>query len=352
MLQEVYGDDSLSLSTCRCWYLRAKEGDKTGCDKECPGHQPTARNLANVRVVQEVLDHDRRATVQQVAAQVHTNTGVEISTGSIHNILRLDLQVKKKAPKFVPRVLTQEQKDLRVSVCRRNLKETQDPLFLWSVITGDESWFSVLEPKLKQSSCQWMGAKEKRPKKALHSRQAKKTMMEVFFDDQGVIHLEFFPPRMTVTSKVYVGVLARLREAIRRKRPQLWMDNSYCLLHDNAPGHTAVPTFAAMVETSMKTVDHPPYLPDLAPADFWFFPLLKGNIRGKIYPSVPALQDALMVEISKIPRSAFHDCIHNRLPNRWRKCIAARGEYLEGDEMQIPDDSELLETSSDSSESD
>ncbi len=258
MLQEVYGDDSLSLSTCRCWYLRAKEGDKTGCDKECPGHQPTARNLANVRVVQEVLDHDRRATVQQVAAQVHTNTGVEISTGSIHNILRLDLQVKKKAPKFVPRVLTQEQKDLRVSVCRRNLKETQDPLFLWSVITGDESWFSVLEPKLKQSSCQWMGAKEKRPKKALHSRQAKKTMMEVFFDDQGVIHLEFFPPRMTVISKVYVGVLARLREAIRRKRPQLWMDNSYRLLHDNAPRHTAVPTFAAMVETSMKTVHHPP----------------------------------------------------------------------------------------------
>ncbi len=59
-----------------------------------------------------------------------------------------------------------------------------------------------------------------------------------------------------------------------------------------------------------------------------------------------------MVEISKIPRSAFHNCIHNRLPNRWCKCIAARGEYFEGDEMQIPDDSELLETSSDSSESD
>ncbi len=119
----------------------------------------------------------------------------------------------------------QEQKELRVTVLRRNLKETQDPLFLWSVITGNESWFSVLEPELKQVSCQWMGAKERRPKKALRSRQAKKTMMEVFFYDQGVIHLEFFPPRMTVTSKVYVGVLACLREAIRRKCPQLWMNN-------------------------------------------------------------------------------------------------------------------------------
>ncbi len=124
-------------------------------------------------------------------------------------------------------------------------------------------------------------------------------------------------------------------------------------MHDNAPGHTVTPTFAAMVEMSMHTVSHPPYSPDLAPADFWFFPFLKGQIRGRIFPSVPALQDALMEEISKIPRSACHDCIHNRLPNRWRKCITAHGEYFEGDEMVLPSDSDLLESSSsESSDSD
>ena len=48
LLQEVYGEDSLSLSTCRHWYLRAKSGDKSGEDKERPGRKPTARNLANV----------------------------------------------------------------------------------------------------------------------------------------------------------------------------------------------------------------------------------------------------------------------------------------------------------------
>ncbi len=101
----------------------------------------------------------------------------------------------------------------------------------------------------------------------------------------------------------------------------------------------------------MKTVDHPPYSPDLAPADFWFFPLLKSQIRGKIFPSVPALQDALMQEISKIPRSAFHDCIHNRLPNCWRKCITAQGDYFEGNELVIPSDTELLDSSSESSDS-
>lgn len=273
-----------------------------------------------------------------------------MSTGSVHNIMKKDLQMKKKAPKFIPRVLTQDQMEMRVRVCRANLKETQDPLFLWSVITGDESWFSVLEPEQKQQSCQWVGPQEKRPCKALRSRQAKKTMMEVFFNDQGVVHLEFLPPKMTVTAKVYVGILSRLHEAIRRKRPVVWEKNQYRILHDNTPAHTATPTFAAMVETSMHIVEHPPYSPDLAPVDFWFFPFLKGEIRGRIFRSVPDLQDALMQIISRMPRSMFHECIHNQLPNRWWKCIAAGGAYFEGDNITLPADEDLLESSSDSSE--
>ena len=288
------------------------------------------------------MDQDQRATVRQVAAEVH------LSTGSMHNILRKDLELKKKAPKFVPRILTAEQKALRVQVSRRNLKECADPLFLWTLITGDESWFSILEPEQKQKSCLWLGHGERRPQKALRARQMHKTMMEVFFDDEGVVHLEFLPPWMTVTAAVYIGILSRLREAVRRKRPAIWQDNSYHLLHDNMPAHTAVPTFAAMVETSMKVVEHPPYSPDLAPADFWFFPFLKSQIRGRAFASVAELQDALMVVIGCIPKSMFHECIHQKLPERWRKCIAAGGDYFEGDNLVVPSDSELLESSSDS----
>ncbi len=293
--------------------------------------------LANVRAVQQVVDVDKRATVRQIAAEVH------MLTGSVHNIIRKDLDLKKKAPKFVPRVLTEEQKAQCVHIARSNLKQCEDPLFLWSVITGDESWFSVLEPEQKHQSCMWMASGERRLRKALRSRQARKTMMEVFFDDQGIVHLEFLPPKMTVT-----GILSRLREAVHRKRPVLWKENSYRLLHDNAPAHTAVPTFAAMVETSMKVVEHPAYLPDLALADFWFFPFLKGQIRGCTFASVPELQDTLMEEISRIPHQQFHDCIHKKLPERWHKCIAARGDYFEGDNLSLPSDSELLESSSES----
>ena len=59
-----------------------------------------------------------------------------------------------------------------------------------------------------------------------------------------------------------------------------------------------------------------------------------------------------MVVIQQIPSKLFSDCIHRDLPNRWRKCLAAKGEYFEGDQIVLPLDSELLETSSDSEMSD
>ncbi len=201
LLQEVYGDDSLSKSTCRRWYMQALQGNTSSADLEQPGHEMTVCNLANVRAVQQVLETDRCATVRQIAAEV------QLSTGSVHNILCKDLDVKKKAPKFVPWILTQEQKELHVHLCQENLQETQDPLFLWSLVTGDESWFSVLEPEQKQQSLQWVSKEAKRPKKALHSHQACKMMMEGFFDNQGVTHLDSCHQKLLSHQRFTLGFL-------------------------------------------------------------------------------------------------------------------------------------------------
>jgi len=38
----------------------------------------------------------------------------------------------------------------------------------------------------------------------------------------------------------YLEVMKRLREKVRRKRPELFASNSWILHHDNAPAHTAL----------------------------------------------------------------------------------------------------------------
>lgn len=248
LLQEVYGDLSVSCLTCRHWYVRGFVGETSVEDRPCPGPTLSARQPERIDAMQQLLDKDRHATVRQIAH------GVQVSCGTAHRILKIDLKLKKKTPKFVPKVLSQEQKDLRVEICHENLKKCEDVLFFWNIVTGDESWFSVREPEMKSQSLQWLQLGAPHPKKVIRNKCDKKTMLIAFFDDQGIVHVEFVPPKMTVTSNFYCGVLARLQENIRRKRPVLWQDNSYLLLHDNAPGHKAAHTITAMAETDMNSV--------------------------------------------------------------------------------------------------
>jgi len=59
-----------------------------------------------------------------------------------------------------------------------------------------------------------------------------------FFDSEGIVHHEYAPDGQTINKELYVEVLRRLRESVRRKRPEKWRDGDWILHHDNAPAHT------------------------------------------------------------------------------------------------------------------
>jgi hypothetical protein len=100
---------------------------------------------------------------------------------------------------------------------------------LKTIVTGDETWVYGYDIETKLQSSQWVGQGSPRPKKARMSRSNMKVMLVVFFDWQGVIHYEFIPRGQTVNKEFYVAVLQHFREAVRQKRPQLWMNQSWML---------------------------------------------------------------------------------------------------------------------------
>jgi len=75
--------------------------------------------------------------------------------------------------------------------------------------------------------------------------------------------------------------MRRLREAIRKKRPELWNNQSWVLHHDNAPAHMSLLVRDFLAKTSTATMPQPPYSPDLAPCDFFLFPKLKNSMKGR-----------------------------------------------------------------------
>ena len=56
-------------------------------------------------------------------------------------------------------------------------------------------------------------------------------------------------------------------------------------MQDNAPAHTSQVAMTAATECGFEVLPHPPYSPDMAPSDFYLFPKLKSNVRGKQFGS-------------------------------------------------------------------
>jgi len=226
---------------------------------------------------------------------------------------------------MVPKELTEEQKQRRVTICQ-DLSERQDDI-LGHVITGDETWVYQYDPETKQQIAQWKTANSPRPKKFRWSKSRMKTMLlNFFFDIRGIVHYEFVPAGQTVNQVYYLEVLERLHEKVRQKRPKLFPNNSWILHHDNAPAHTALSVRKFLVTKQITVLEYPAYSLDLAPSDFFLFSKVKEILKGRHLMTSGALKD--------IPQNQFQNSFEG-WTRRWYRCIASQGEYFEGDNSGI-----------------
>ena len=84
------------------------------------------------------------------------------------------------------------------------------------------------------------------------------------------IHYEFVPTGQTVNQVYHLKVLKKLREKVRRKRPELFANKSWILHHDNAPVHTALSVREFLATKQITVLEYPAYSPALAPNDLRF----------------------------------------------------------------------------------
>ena len=76
----------------------------------------------------------------------------------------------------------------------------------------------------------------------------------------------------------------------------------------------------------IKTVPHRLYSPDLAPCDFCLFP----KLTGCRYETIEEMKEAVTKVIDTLIQEDFHGAFQ-KLLEQYNKCIAARGDYFEGD---------------------
>jgi len=157
-------------------------------------------------------------------------------------------------------------------------------------------------------------------------------MLICFFNSQRIVHKKFVPPGQTVNQTFYGEVLERLRKRMARVRPSI--ARTWMLHHVNAPSHTAISINEFFSRKKYSCGSSAPYSPGLSPCDFFLFPWLKNHLKGRHFGTLDNMQKSVTDELKGIRAEAFQHC-YEQWKRRLRRCVAAQGNYFEGDKLDL-----------------
>ncbi len=161
MTEAAFGDKSLSKSTIYKIINKVKAGETTE-DKRYLNPKKTKRTVDIIAAVAADVKADRRITCRDLAS-THG-----VSFGTMHNILHVKQGLVKKSARWVPKLLSPEQKEERVRICTEFVAKVDrsSMAMLDQIIMMDETMVSYHSPQTKRQSKQWIEKGKPGPIKA------------------------------------------------------------------------------------------------------------------------------------------------------------------------------------------
>ncbi|GFW99567.1 histone-lysine N-methyltransferase SETMAR [Trichonephila clavipes] len=154
-LDGVYGDSAPSFTTVKLWAAEFKRGNKSLGDNECSGRPNTESTKENIAKVHQMLLDDHRIKVREI------EEAVNISKERVCYILNQHFGMRKLSTRWVPCLLTLDQKHVRMSFSNALLAQ-----FRRQLVTVYETWMNHYTPETKIQSKQWTAKGELAPKNA------------------------------------------------------------------------------------------------------------------------------------------------------------------------------------------
>ena len=112
----AFGPSCVSYDTVRRWKKKFESGVESIKNAPKSGRPKSASRKEIVSKIKEIIEGDARFTVRDIARKV----GISLST--VHLILKKHLKVRKISARWVPHLLTDEQKRQRVKVAKKLLQ--------------------------------------------------------------------------------------------------------------------------------------------------------------------------------------------------------------------------------------
>ena len=181
-------------------------------DAERSGRPKSAVVPENITKVHKMVLGGRKLKLRKIAATLN------ISEGSVFTILHESLGMCKLFSKWVPRLLTLNQKQQRVEDserCSELFKRSKND-FLRRYVTMDEIWINHYTPETKNSLAEWIAAGESRPKRPKTQQWAGKIMASVFLEAHDIFFIDYLEKSKTINSDYYMALQDLLNAEIKK----------------------------------------------------------------------------------------------------------------------------------------
>lgn len=315
------GDTAPSYTTVTRWASEFKQGRVEVKDDPRSGRPVTSFTKANIDRVRELVEADPHTTYERLEAETQLNTF------TLHQILHQALSLRKVTSRWVPHLLTDENRQKRVEICVENLTYFRDgPGRLSDILTTDEVWIYHRQLGSKASNSCWIGPGESPNTVVKRGAYERKSMFSLFFRTSGIVHVHAVNRGRTIDHQYYIeNCLSPALAAVRRERPSTGTKNLK-LLQDNARPHIHSNVDNFLEDQGVKKIRHPPYSPDLAPCDFWLNDYIKRNLENQ--EDENALFNAVTKITRDIPIQEYQKTFQKWI-ERMELCIKNNGDYFE-----------------------
>jgi len=92
--------------------------------------------------------------------------------------------------------------------------------FLPRLVTMDETWLYHYDSETKQQSMEWRHSGVPRLKKFRVQKSAGKVLASIFWDQDGILLIDYHPKGQTINAKYYSSLLVQLKDILKKKMPR------------------------------------------------------------------------------------------------------------------------------------
>ena len=249
-----------------------------------------------------------------------------ISEGSVQTILKKRLDLRKVCARWVPHLLTEEQKTQRLKCTRELLKTYKgcNSRVISNLLTGDES-LSHKEGLIISNRSE----KIKTPMYCQENHKFEKYIVRNFLKFKWASRSSALSIWSYSLWPILQAFCTEESERVFSIRNDQAKDCQESTFNMKTHPHKCEVVKSFLASEKGKALNHLPYSPDLSPCDFFLFPRLKKMLSGNKYTSRSSLGSAIYQCLQQITKedylSAFRDWV-----KRLQKCVLVKGAYFEG----------------------